>query len=56
MIIIPGEGKVALLTDAASSNLNNINNSRSSYGDIFADQLGVTLSLNNNRGKYLEYK
>ena len=49
-IIIPGVVKVELLTDA-NRNLNNKTNSWSSYGDIFADQLRVTLSLNTNRVK-----
>ncbi|MDX1687283.1 MAG: hypothetical protein R3248_04805, partial [Candidatus Promineifilaceae bacterium] len=41
---IPGADKAVLLTSAGNSS----SNSRSSYGDIFAEQLGVTLSLNNN--------
>jgi hypothetical protein len=50
-IIIPGvlKGEVLIITAGSSNNKCNI---RNSYGDIFAEQLGVTLSLSTNSTSY----
>jgi len=43
------KGEVLTITAGSSNNKSNI---RNSYGDIFAEQLGVTLSLSTNSTSY----
>jgi hypothetical protein len=49
-MITPGVVKVEpLIASASNSKIKNKKRTRNSHGDIFAEQLGVTLSLTTNK-------